>query len=1625
MFIRLYFGVFLYLTFLVSVEAAQCSATFADGLTNSHANGKIKFENSSQLLNNPDKILATTFIEHKNTSLSCQTTNCKPGGFIIPALSASYLSYSSNTNLTVNNGSQTITTNNYKDVEVKLGGSLTMSNRFSTYRFKTLKLKETSTVYLTAGDYYFDNIEVKSSSKLIVIGPGYVRLFVKNKANFKESAVINGGLSGDPRKLIVYLFADQKSTIKIQSGATYAGYIYSQSKVEIKGGSSHVFGAISSIGELKLKNGAKVTYANLQADFGDLCSGAAAPIAEYRFDEIEYHDVADEVIDTIGDYHGQAKNAQPIAGKICHAVDLSASGIDDYVILDKRVLSGKSDFTVSLWAKTAKKSNQSLVSGASSFRDNELIMWFDNHKVFRPYLKGSSNGGRATESIADNNWHHLVWTRKGSQSCLYRDKLLQGCVTQSSYALNIQSLLLGQEQNSVGGDFVSSQAFEGLIDEVLIFDKAISTGQISEIYYNQDIGLNYDGTSRDTVICGMPLPIVDYRFDECSYNGSSGKVLDQIGTNHGKTYGVPDPVNDVVINNSIDLTATGIDDWLTVPRAVVDGLDDFTVSFWVNTLVNKDQQEVFHALGDSASDDELEIFLKGGNQVYIKVRDNSETLTSNIKLTDGTWHHIALTRVGEDVCLFVDGKEQGCNDGVDSGVLYVPKSNAIVIGQEQDAFGGDFSDEQGFEGKLDEFKIYKVRLSSRHIDTIYQNELADNNYDGSSRDEVRCDNNCEAGTLYAVGIRIGGGGSNSQINTTTEALTIYDAWLAAGSPVFGLINGGTYNVVASGSSTVDRIDFGGSDHDFSGTLPYPSTGVSGEDFLVHASGTLSLPAGDYTIYVESDDGFSFIMDTLSGDTVLFNKFGGSTSGGSNELRFETPTANSNTGGSFTLNQDSVFDITAIFFERGGGDFFEISIANDIRTYSASRTSSYEILKHGALSGKVKFGDCVGPSQIDHFKITHNGQGLTCEGESVTIEACATSDCLTLSTEPVNLDFQADGATISSPTFTGSTTVNVNHIIVETLTLSVTNPTITPGNALVCVNTSGGSSCDLNFVEAGFVLEINGANDVESCDLTKLLLIRAVKLSDNGVSCAPAFTGSQSLNFVFNYQNPSTGTKVPTLGITNMLATGVSQTRSVTFNGDGEATLAIQYHDAGELSFSVSELVSSGVNSATLSKEFYPTKLVVSTALTSTDSDGVITQVAGENFPINIIAQCQNGDPTPNYSPQSNSVLQLSVQQKEPITNTGTLTIGSVDVGATNLVTTTWADANQTTVNFNGKYSEVGIINLAAQDTNYLGNPINSASYSTVGRFIPDHFDVDITSNAFADTCTTGTSDFTYIGQPFTYLNPPKLLITAKNKSGITTKNYTEIGYQKLVATNIDRTFPLIDSTIDGADDASKMVVSASPNVGGLEKDSAGVLKYTFDEDDTFTYTKNSNSMVKPFQVDYNIIIDKIQDSDSVNASVALNVSPSSDLVSPTGVNLRFGRWAVKNAFGPETSDLPVPMAVQYYDGSNFITNTLDNCTNYNKNGLTLLSISLAPNGYDGSPATGMFSDGEINALYLNATGAGNQGKVKIIYTVPAWLQYDWSWNGVNAKEFNENPTSTATFGLFRGNDRIIYQREVH
>jgi MSHA biogenesis protein MshQ len=488
---------------------------------------------------------------------------------------------------------------------------------------------------------------------------------------------------------------------------------------------------------------------------------------------------------------------------------------------------------------------------------------------------------------------------------------------------------------------------------------------------------------------------VNYRFDECTLNGEADDVIDQAGNYNGGSNGVTPNTDSAIINKALDLSANNTSDWIDVPSSAVDGLDDFSVAVWFKTSVNKSQQQIFHALGKDTKDDELEIFLNNSHGVYIKVRDSSEVLTSTIELTDGNWHHLVLTRVDKNVCLFIDGTGQKCGDGVNDGVLSITNANAIVIGQEQDSFGGSFTTEQSFVGQLDEFKIFDVKLSDTEIDNIYQNESDGNNFDGTTRDAMQCEYICGLipGELNAVGIRIDSSGSDNQIDTISESLNIHAAWLNAGSPASGFIANSTYNVTESGASTVDRLDFGGDENAFAGTLPYPGIGTIGDEsfsnFLVHTSGTLSLPAGDYTIYVESDDGFSFVMDTLDGDTVTFNKFGSSTAGASNELRYENTTGNSRTGGSFTLTQDSIFELTAVFFERNGSDFLEVSIANEL--LDSSSTNDYEILREGAINDKVKLGLCViqpplleyrfegigwdgSPDEIfDHTGNGHNGQ----------------------------------------------------------------------------------------------------------------------------------------------------------------------------------------------------------------------------------------------------------------------------------------------------------------------------------------------------------------------------------------------------------------------------------------------------------------------------------------------------------------------------------------------------------------------------------------------------------------------------------------------------------------------------
>ncbi|MGZ5026759.1 MAG: DUF6701 domain-containing protein, partial [Methylobacter sp.] len=86
------------------------------------------------------------------------------------------------------------------------------------------------------------------------------------------------------------------------------------------------------------------------------------------------------------------------------------------------------------------------------------------------------------------------------------------------------------------------------------------------------------------------------------------------------------------------------------------------------------------------------------------------------------------------------------------------------------------------------------------------------------------------------------------------------------------------------------------------------------------------------------------------------------------------------------------------------------------------------------------------------------------------------------------------------------------------------------------------------------------------------------------------------------------------------------------------------------------------------------------------------------------------------------------------------------------------------------------------------------------------------------------------------------------------------------------------------------------------------------------------------------------------------------------------------------------------------------------NGNSGLGYSVAgtvANRFREPPAQGNFN------LNFRAPGIGNTGSLVITATVPDYLKF--KWDGVN----DDNPTGRVTFGIYRGNSKFIYIRELY
>jgi MSHA biogenesis protein MshQ len=334
------------------------------------------------------------------------------------------------------------------------------------------------------------------------------------------------------------------------------------------------------------------------------------------------------------------------------------------------------------------------------------------------------------------------------------------------------------------------------------------------------------------------------------------------------------------------------------------------------------------------------------------------------------------------------------------------------------------------------------------------------------------------------------------------------------------------------------------------------------------------------------------------------------------------------------------------------------------------------------------------------------------------------------------------------------------------------------------------------------------------------------------------------------------------------------------------------------------------------------------------------------------------------------------------------------------------------------WPEVGVIQLTPHilDGDYLGaGDVLGTTTPNVGRFYPDHFTTAVSNGDFANGCPTCPTPFTYLGQGFSYATAPTVTATANAVGGLVTENYTG-SYARLGTGGVTLSYPIKDNGQLDQDGVNNIAVNVTNTSLGRSDNGDGSLTFTLAGGataDTYTYDRSLGE-VAPFTADLTIELTNLSDGEADATDLV-----TAKAITPLGNLQRYGRAVLGDAYGAVGATLPMPLGLQYYDGMNFINHADDVNTAFNSSFLGCVDPypGVAPACGDSSVVSADVGNGGF--YEISAGMAGTLNFVLDISTATAdYLQYDWNADGTQ-----DNPSATATFGVYRGDDRFLYWRE--
>ncbi len=426
------------------------------------------------------------------------------------------------------------------------------------------------------------------------------------------------------------------------------------------------------------------------------------------------------VLDASGNAnHGKscpnAGGTQPTAGKFGNGGVFDGS--NDYVNFSSNPIN-RTAGTVSLWIKgTTDSTTQWLIDeGADADTGFWLAFAEDSSKNIHFNIKGNSVAETPLTydaALLVGNWHQItiIWEDNGAGSS-YMGLAIDGMIVSDRNDATVPDVL--QSDMKLGAPNSLDRAFSGSLDDVRIYNRALSAPEISDLYgtggdrqgyvttnypnkslvrkYSADVSVGSPATEERG-----PGPVAYWKFDEGFGTGAQDTT---INNNDGAISGATWQSEDMCVSGKC-LRFDGVDDYVNAGNdASLNITNAITISAWIKAGTTPD--------GYILNKGDAYRLSFTGTTVYGGVYDGAWHNLNYTNIVLNQWYHVSISFDGINQKIYINGILQNT---VGSGAMQTTSNNLFI---------GSYSATLGrFNGFIDDVKIYPYARTAAQIKTDY------------------------------------------------------------------------------------------------------------------------------------------------------------------------------------------------------------------------------------------------------------------------------------------------------------------------------------------------------------------------------------------------------------------------------------------------------------------------------------------------------------------------------------------------------------------------------------------------------------------------------------------------------------------------------------------------------------------------------------------------------------------------------------------------------------------------------------------------------------------------------------------------------------------------------------------